>query len=146
MRILLIKPDWPVGYGQVRYARRVRFPALALGILAALSNGHEVTVVDASVQPVPFHDDFDLVGVTVTTFAAPAAFELATRFRQRGVPVVMGGVHPSLQPRQCLEHADAVVVGEAEYVWKGLLEDVGRGELKQLYRSDRITELAGPAR
>ena len=142
MRILLVKPNWPVGYGQVRYARRVRFPPLALGILAALSDGHDVTVVDASVQPVPFHEDFDLVGITVTTFAAPAAYQLAARFRQRGVRVVMGGVHPSLLPQECLEHADAVVAGEAEYVWKELLEDALRGELKEVYRAGRITDLA----
>ncbi len=140
MRILLVKPDWPVGYGQVRYARRVRFPALALGILAALSEGHDVTAVDASVGSVPYDDSFDLIGITTTTFAAPAAYRIAARFRARGVPVVLGGVHPSLQPEQCLEHADAVVVGEAEGVWPSLLEDVSRGRLKEVYQAARITQ------
>jgi len=143
MRILLVKPDWTPtgGRGQVRYARHVRFAPIGLGILAALSDGHDVRVVDANWESVPFDEPFDLVGITTTTFASQRAFELACRFRSRGAQVVLGGVHASLMPEECLRHADAAVVGEGEYVWKDVLADASRRQLAGVYRADRITDM-----
>ena len=141
MRILLIKPRWEIGYGQMRYAKRVRFPALGLGILAALSEGHYVEVVDANWDPIPFDDNWDLVGITVTTFAADASYELAARFRSRGARVVLGGIHPTIMTEEAGEHADAVVVGEAEGVWPTLLQDAALDNLQPVYRAEAPTDM-----
>jgi radical SAM superfamily enzyme YgiQ (UPF0313 family) len=62
------------------------------------------------------------------------AFEIADEYRRRGVPVVFGGPHATLAPYEALEHADAVVVGEAEHVWEELLQDFENGCLKEVYR------------
>ena len=43
-----------------------------------------------------------LVGITAFTSQAPRAYEIAARFRARGVPVVMGGIHATM----CLEEAE----------------------------------------
>lgn len=141
MKILLVKPQWFVHGGQYRYLEHVRFTPISLGILAALSDGHEVRIVDGDWQTIPVDGHFDLVGITATTFTSERAYELADRFRAQGAKVVMGGVHPSLLPQECLQHADAVVTGEAEYVWKDLLRDAEKGTLKQVYASPRPTEM-----
>jgi radical SAM superfamily enzyme YgiQ (UPF0313 family) len=141
VRILLVKPKWSVRSGEYRFLANVRFQPLHLGILAALSPGHEVRVIDHDWDEIPYGEDFDLVGITVTTFSSERAFAIADRFRKKGVPVVLGGVHACLLPDECLEHADAVVIGEAEYVWPRLLEDVATGALQRTYRQDRPTDM-----
>jgi radical SAM superfamily enzyme YgiQ (UPF0313 family) len=141
VRILLIKPRWFVKDGVYRFLDQVPFQPLHLGILAALSDGHEVRVIDQDWDEVPADGDYDLVGLTTTTFTSQRAYDLADVFRKKGVPVVMGGVHASLMPQECLAHADAVVIGEAEYVWPELLKDVAAGTLKNTYRQDRPTDM-----
>ena len=79
------------------------------------------------------------------TASADRAYELADRFREHGVPVVLGGSHASAIPEEALEHADAVVVGEAEGAWELLLEDFrrgGRAALRRLYRAGTRPDLA----
>lgn len=141
MRILLVKPKWFVDDGVYRFLTHVIFQPLHLGILAALSPGHDVTVVDHDRDEVPFGGDFDLVGITATSYSSHRAFAIGDAFRRRRIPVVIGGVHACLMPDECLEHADAIVVGEAEYVWPHVLEDVAAGRLQRAYRQDRPTEM-----
>lgn len=141
MKILLVKPEWPGRGGPLRYAMNVRFPVLSLGILGALSDGYEVRVVDGDWEPVPYDDSFDVVGITVTTFASERAYEIARNFRKRGAKVILGGVHPSIVPNESLDCADTVVVGEAEYVWGDVLRDAEKGALKPIYKADRPTDM-----
>ena len=141
MRILLVKPRWFVHGGQYRYLENVRFTPLSLGILAALSEGHEVKIVDGDWQAIPSGDGFNLIGINVTTFTSERVYDLVREFNKRGAKVILGGVHPSILPEECLNHADSVVVGEAEYVWKDVLRDAEKGCLERLYRSERPTHM-----
>ena len=141
MRILLVKPRWYVKDGVYRFLTQVSFDPLHLGILAALSDGHEVKIVDHDWEEMPREESFDLVGLTATTFSSRRAFELADAFRRKGAKVVIGGVHACLMPQECLQHADAVVIGEAEYVWPQLLRDAAAGALKPTYQQDRPTDM-----
>jgi radical SAM superfamily enzyme YgiQ (UPF0313 family) len=141
VKILLIKPRWFVHGGQYRYLEHVRFTPLSLGILAALSPGHEVCIIDGDYDKIPYDKQFDLVGITTTTFTSERAFGIAEKFRQNGAKVVLGGVHPSIMPDECLQHADAVVVGEAEYVWQDLLRDAEKNALKPVYKSEKLTDM-----
>ena len=75
----------------------------------------------------------DLVALTVETFTAHRAYELARRYREKGVPVVMGGYHPTFLPEEALQHADAIVVGDAEGSWEQLLDDIRNDRLQRLY-------------
>jgi len=142
LRILLVKPKWFVKGGVYRYLEGVRFTPLHLGILAALADGHEVRCVDGDWEEIPFGERFDLVGITSTTFTSERAYAIADRFRANGAKVVMGGVHASLLPEECLEHADAVVIGEAEETWPRVLTDASRGALERQYRAERPVDLA----
>jgi len=126
----------------VRYRRLIRFPQLTMPLIAALTPPHwKVTHTDEIVQEVQFDLPCDLVGITANTPAAPHAYRLAAAFRARGKKVVIGGPHATLLPEEVLQHADAVVVGEAELVWGSLLEDFERNALKTRYQSNDFPSL-----
>ena len=119
LRILLVQPAWDgLGYRRkIKVDERAIHP-LTLGVIAALSDPHEVHIVDEAREPVPMSArGFDVVGFSVNTFNAPRAYALADRFRAAGVPVVLGGPHTSLMTEACLKHADSVVIGDAEDTW-----------------------------
>ena len=129
MRIILIRPRFAEGY---------RSPALmeplALAVLAALTpKEHDVCAIDERLDENPLDCQADLVAITVCTFSARRAYAIAAEYRKRGVPVVMGGFHPTLLPDEALEHADAVVVGDAEASWPRVLADAAAGRLERLY-------------
>ena len=105
-------------------------------MVAAVPPPHwDVTLVDETQDPI--HDDrtFDLAGITAMTHQAKRAYEIAARFRSEEVPVVMGGMHPTLLPEEACLNADAVVVGEAEPIIAQLLDDFLAGRLAQVYRA-----------
>lgn len=137
MRILLIHPQndfQRVGSGL--YGRPLRYAAITMPTLAALVPPElhaEVSVADEMVREVPLDAQVDLVAMTAITSAAPRAYELARHFRGRGIPVVIGGVHATLNPDEAQEHADAVVVGYAEESWPRLLRDFAAGRLQRRY-------------
>ena len=77
------------------------------------------------------------------TDLALRAYRIADAYRQRGVKVVMGGIHPTVLPGEALQHADAVVIGEGDLVWPRILSDAVSGEIQRIYRPDRFAELQG---
>jgi radical SAM superfamily enzyme YgiQ (UPF0313 family) len=123
-----------------------RIPNLALPILAGLSPADvEISFTDDLLTPVDLEKDLkevDLVGITVLSKTALRAYDIADAYRKRGIPVVLGGIHPTALPEEAKEHADSVVMGEAEEVWPHLIEDVRTGNLKPFYRQEGYTELS----
>jgi radical SAM superfamily enzyme YgiQ (UPF0313 family) len=103
----------------------------------------EVSITDAYFQGIDYDERVDLVGITCLTPSALQAYAIAAGFRDRGVKVVLGGIHPSAMPKEALEHADAVVVGEAEGVWPGVIEDFKAGRMSGIYQSEKKPDLAG---
>lgn len=88
-----------------------------------------VELVDEGIGPVDLDAiQADLVGISAITGTAPRSYEIAAALRQRGMPVVLGGVHPTLLPAEAQLHADAVVTGYAEESWPRLLHADGRAE------------------
>lgn len=117
------------------------FQPLTLGWLAGITPpGVEVEVLDDRFDAIDFDTATDLVGISVKTFTARRAYEIAAEYRARGVKVVLGGYHPSLAPGEALQHADIVVIGEAESVWEKLLDDLRRGEVRRVYRGERADQ------
>lgn len=118
-------------------------PPLSLLVLGALTpRAHGVSVADENIERVRFDDSPDLVGITVKVDTFYRAADIARRYRERGIPVVMGGIHPTVCPDACAEHADAVVVGEAEDVWPRLLDDARNGKLRRVYRNNKPVDIA----
>jgi len=119
--------------------QRVNLPLLA----ALTPPGHTITIVEEAFAPDDIDQDVDLVGITVLTELAPRAYRIADAYRQKAVKVVMGGIHPTVLPDEALEHADAVVVGEAEGVWPRLVSDAASGQMQRIYRAGKLTDLQG---
>jgi len=110
-------------------------PPLAMGILAARTpKGIEVRFYDDRVENIPLNEPTDLVAMSVETFTARRAYYLADHYRAKGIPVVLGGHHPTLLPEEALRHADAIVRGDAEGAWEELLDDFRSGTLKKIYQ------------
>ncbi len=146
MKIRLIDPayDHPFISHSQKVIKRIWFARLTLTTLAALTPpGVEVKITDENVEPIDFEEDVDLVGLTGMLLHARRAYEIARRFRERGIPVVMGGPHASSCPVEAKGHVDAVVMGEAENVWKGLIEDFQQGCLKPFYKADAFCSMKG---
>ncbi len=146
MRLLLIDPVTTARSLAVEERRRLRqgigYPGLGLLTVAALTpRDIEVRVVDESVEEIPSDWGPDLVGIAVQAPTAPYAYELAQRYRSDGVPVVLGGIHTSLNPDEAQAHADAIVIGEAEATWPTLVDDFRRGAMSRCYRADRLVDL-----
>lgn len=118
---------------------------LVFGILAARTPpGIALSLYDDHLEAIPYQAPTDLVAITVDTFSARRAYEIAARYRARGVPVVLGGHHPSLLPAEALEHCDSVVVGDAEGSWEQLVQDAGRGQLERRYHTAQGQAICGP--
>ena len=123
------------------YFNRALYSPLA-GLLAVASaiprDRYEVVLTDENIESIDFDLKVDLVGISAMTCFVNRGYEIADAFRKRGVPVVMGGVHPSFMPQEALQHCDAVVIGEVELVLPKLLDDLERGEMRGPYKSDRL--------
>ncbi|MBM3422016.1 MAG: B12-binding domain-containing radical SAM protein [Chlorobi bacterium] len=120
-------------------------PPLALMILGSIEvPGVEQQLCDMRFEEFPYRNDWDLVGISVQTGMARKAFELADKLRRQGIPVALGGAHVSLFPDSCRSHADLLVHGEADDMWKTVLEDLRAGSLKTDYRADGFPDLSLP--
>jgi radical SAM superfamily enzyme YgiQ (UPF0313 family) len=140
-KLVLVNPVNPARTGLTINCSS-RFPPLGLGIVATLTPDHwDVELVDENWEPFTYRDA-DLVGITAFTASANRAYEIAAVYRERDVPVVMGGIHASVRPDEALQFVDSVVTGEAETSWPQVVADVEAGRLQRIYQGE-WTALAG---
>ena len=114
-------------------------PPLGLYTIAnILRNEHKISVENENIQPIDFNDQPDAVGITVTVDALPRAIEIAKLFRNKGIPVIAGGIHITTAgdtiPSDCF---DSLCIGMAELTWPNIIQDLKNGCLKSVYRCDR---------
>ena len=113
--------------------RDTKYQPLSLGIIAALTPSHwRVKIIDENFRAFRYYPA-DLVGLTAFSSTATRAYEIASVYREKGTPVVIGGIHASMMPDEALQFADSVVVGEAESVWGKVISDFEQGQLQPLY-------------
>jgi len=143
MNILLIHPKLTHGpvIREDRGTFRAKFftnPEMTLpAVAAAIPNNHNIRIILETFEDIDYSDNYDLVGISCFTMFAPAVYEIADRFRKLGVPVVLGGYHPSALPEEAIKHADSVVIGEAEYNFPRLLKDMEKGKLQSYYKNEK---------
>jgi radical SAM superfamily enzyme YgiQ (UPF0313 family) len=124
--------------------RKSSIAPLTLPLLAGLADADfRVTAYDEDIEDLPHQIDADFVGVTAITPQANRAYELGDAFRRRGIPVIMGGLHPSFFPDEASAHADTLVIGEAETIWPELAADMLMGTMKPRYASTSRHDLKG---
>lgn len=144
MRIYLVSPTHYNPDGSLHKTTRYWTSAITLPYLKALTPPqHEVQMVDELFDDVDLELRPDLVGITAMGPQIKRAYQLADHFRGRGSKVVLGGTWVTLTASESLRHADAVVAGEAEGVWTGLLEDLAAGRSRGVYRASAWHDLAG---
>jgi len=131
MKLLLVSPSDKFGK---KVLKAIKIPQLGLHILASLTpNDIDITVVDEEIRDIDFSLDFDLVGISCMTGTANRSYQLSDMYRQKGSKVVLGGIHPTILPQEAIQHADAVVNGEAEGCWADVINDFKKGNLRKFY-------------
>ena len=125
MRLTLIYPS--VGRKENKpYVRAWQMQPLSMAVLASITPPDiDVRFYDDRMEEIPFDEPTDLVAISVETFTALRAYRIARQFRCRGVPVVMGGYHVTLLPEEARQEADAIVVGDAEPIWRNCSTRLG---------------------
>lgn len=150
MKLLLIQPRLPESFWSFTWAfrevacdKRALISPLGLATVAALTPpGWDVRIVDENVEPIPWDEPADVVGVCGMAVQFPRQREVCDRFRARGCHVVVGGPYASLCPEEFADVADTVVAGEAEYTWPRFCADLEKGRPEALYRETGTVELA----
>jgi radical SAM superfamily enzyme YgiQ (UPF0313 family) len=144
-KLLLINPISPDNRG-ISVNQGQRYPPLGLGMVAALTpDTWDIEILDEVFDPYNYTTDFreaDLVGFTAFTFTVVRAYEIAAIYREKGIKTVIGGIHASMLPEEAAQYVDAVVVGEAEGIWKQVISDFEAGNLKTRYEGG-LCELKG---
>jgi len=142
MKVLLIQPSQFRENGSLDKRQRRWLLGMTLPYVAALVPGDiQVEIKDDLLEDITFKEDCDLVAFSFMSHQAPRAYQLAAGFRRRSIPVVMGGFHATLAPDECGEHADALVLGEAEESWPRLLRDFQAGRMQPRYQSQNFSDL-----
>jgi hypothetical protein len=135
MRVTFVKPN----IGRMEHSLYVdegRMEPLQLGVLAGLTPPDvECVLHDDRCEPIPYDEPTDLVAITVETYTARRAYEIAAEYRARGVPVILGGFQPTLLPEESRQHADSIYLGDAEFLWREVVEDARHGRLQPVYRA-----------
>jgi radical SAM superfamily enzyme YgiQ (UPF0313 family) len=148
MKIKLICPTWYEFNHKLLKMKQATMPPLSILYIAGLTpREHDIKIIDETVQSIDFDEPVDLVGITTVSRTAKRAYEIADEFRRRDVKVIMGGIHISSVAEEALEHADTVVIGEADDAWKIVLQDVSYDKLKKTYqykRKDPLDNLPHP--
>lgn len=145
MRLTLVHPCIGRRRGQP-YIRTWQMEPLAPATLAGLTprdRDTQIRFYDDRTENIPYDEPTDLVALSVETYTAKRSYQIASEFRRRGVPVVMGGFHPTLVPDESSQYAESIVVGEAEGLWPAVIEDFRNGRLRRVYRQPQRPSLAG---
>lgn len=142
MKITLIYPAVGRKEGKA-YVKAWQMQPLSMAVLASLMPPDvETRFFDDRMEAIAYDEPTDLVVISVETFTALRSYSIAAEFRQRGVPVVMGGYHATLIPEEVQQHADAIVIGDAEPVWNQLLADAKSRRLQPIYNGHGRRELS----
>jgi radical SAM superfamily enzyme YgiQ (UPF0313 family) len=138
MRVTLVYPSIS---GRVR---AIQMQPLTIAALAGLTpDDVALRFYDDRIETVDYDAPADLAGISLQTFTARRAYEIAAEFRRRKVPVVLGGFHVTAVPEEAAQHSDTVVIGQAEDLWPRLLADARSGRLQPVYRQEQRPSLEG---
>ncbi len=110
---------------------------LPVAVLSALTpEDVEQRFHDDRLEPIPYDEPTDLVAISTEVYTAKRAYQIASEYRRRGIPVVMGGFHATLFPKEVQRYAESVVLGEAEDLWAKVIDDYRSGTPRKVYRSE----------
>jgi len=144
MRLTLVHPTIGRRAGDRSYIRGWQMEPLSPALLAGMTpDSWDVKFYDDRMEEIPYDEETDLVAISVETYTAKRAYQIASEYRKRGVPVVMGGFHATLVPEEVTEYAESMVIGESEGVWQRLLADFETGNMQRVYKQSKRPSLQG---
>ncbi len=142
MKIRLISPKMTLRPMDSEF-KRLMSPSLSLLTVASLTPlEHDIEIVDENLAPLSFDNTPDLIGINVNVDTSIRAYKIAQIYRQKGIPVILGGIHVSTNPEEGLQYADSVCIGNAENIWHIVLNDLEKKQLKQRYQDNNLTDLS----
>ena len=143
MKMTLIHPSIGRRPNQ-RYIRTWQMEPLPPALIAGLTPKHIETVFyDDRMEKVPYDEPTDMVAISIETYTAKRVYQIASEYRRRKVPVVIGGFHASLCPDEVAQYAEAVVIGEAESLWLNVIDDIQHNTLQKYYKNNERPSLGG---
>jgi radical SAM superfamily enzyme YgiQ (UPF0313 family) len=135
-RVTIVHPCVGRRIGMKRYIRTWKMEPIPAALVAALVPADvERRFYDDRLEPIPFDEPTDLVAISVETYTAKRAYQIASEYRNRGVPVVMGGFHATLCPEEVTRYSESIVIGEAETLLPELIDDYRHGRPRKVYRA-----------
>lgn len=136
MRVTLIQPA--IGHrANESYIRSWQMEPLPIATLAGLTpSAVDLRFYDDRMEKIPYDEPTDAVAIPVETYTARRAYQIASKYRLKGVPVILGGFHPTLVPEEALRFAEAIVTGEAESIWPEVIDDLYHNTLKRHYHGE----------
>ncbi|MCP4667064.1 MAG: radical SAM protein [Deltaproteobacteria bacterium] len=131
MRMKLIYPGWPKLERQTEFHLPPHGPVV---FAAEVPSEVDLTFLDDNLEAPDLDEPLDLVALSVMlTCQLPRAFEIADRYRDRGMPVLFGGIAAMLHSDEVMQHADSIFLGEAEGRFDAVLKDFMSGSMKKIY-------------
>jgi radical SAM superfamily enzyme YgiQ (UPF0313 family) len=147
MKTLIIQPtaySYKTGKLIKKKNKKGLCPSFILPYLASfMPEDFDVEIVDETINDINFNNKYDLVCITVKTPIAFRAYEISRKFRDKNIPVIMGGYHVNLLPEEAQKFADSIVLGEIECTWNEILKDLDKGGLKSIYRAKSRFDMKG---
>ncbi len=148
-RVYLVAPRHPESFWSLQatadlLGAKTLIPNSALATLIALTPpdvGVEFVLGDENVSAIDLDLPCDLVAITGATLHARRITELCGAFRERGIPVALGGTFATLQDDRCSGLADHHFIGEAEYTWPRFLKDWMAGAPEPVYKQETFVDL-----
>jgi len=107
-------------------------PPVPLAVLNAVTpKAIETALIDEQTDCVRFEGD--AFAFSMSTQNSRAVYDFADVLRADGKKIILGGIHATVCPDEAMQHADAVVTGEAETIWPEVCADLMAGKLKGRY-------------
>ncbi len=136
MKVALLSPAGAMHRYNGMFHKNLHYAPITLALLAALIPEEEVVIYDETAEPIPLDLSADVVAITCITGTATRCYKYADYFRSRGITVLIGGVHPTLMPKEAKEHADAVLTGLGDRTFRQAISDAANHTLKDFYADD----------
>ena len=135
LRLTFVQPAIGHKHGE-KYIKTWQMEPLSIATLAGLTPPDvSLRFFDDRMELIDYDAPTDVVAITIETYTAKRAYQIASEFRRRGVRVIMGGFHATLMPEEVARYAETVIIGEAESVWAEVIDDARHGTLNSQYRS-----------
>lgn len=131
MKFKLIYPKWRKLEGQTTFNLPPHGPVV---MAASIPDGIDISFTDENVEEINFNEHVDFVGISMMlTVQIKRGWEIAQKYREKGIKVIFGGISTMLHAEETLKHGDSIFLGESEGRMKEVFQDWKNGTLKPVY-------------